>query len=248
MMSMEDDIYERGDFARNDCCAINRWPILLFLAALSIFLIGCHDIDSGSPSVGGPKAGDTALAFEEAFERMLSIDEKYNASFYTEALDVENVYSTEDFYFFDWNRTTVPLDNIPPMRSELRALQEEFMSLEGFTEKQLIRDIIDARILMLESQEAYHLALMLYPMGRASIRYDCALQQKYSKGLSEKYNESVALGKNATRLLDSRLNSRQDILPPLLTGENRPKFYDSPFAPIMIFSDSNIRLVGRICR
>jgi len=54
---------------------------------------------------------------EKAFNEMLDIDVKYGASFYTEALDVENVFSDGWTYYYDWERTIVSLDKIEEMKN-----------------------------------------------------------------------------------------------------------------------------------
>ena len=68
--------------------------------------------------------------FEREFRNVLNIDEKYNTSFYTEALDVENRFSDYRIYYFDWNRTIVDIKNIPVMIGELEDMRNEYYKEE----------------------------------------------------------------------------------------------------------------------
>lgn len=205
-----------------------RVKFIILLIAV-IFALGCQN----------------SYSFGDALGEIRVMDKKYNSSFYTEALDVENIFSDKRIYDFDWNRTIIRIDFVEPYKTELEALRERVKKAES-KDNASINLLIDARIKMLESQRLYEQGHDLWETGNAEKGFSC--KSKYDiMNLSNYYNESSIIGQDATSIFDDLLTnfivSRE-----FLTGKSRPKFYDSPFWPIRKFSINNKGYYEQLCK
>lgn len=183
--------------------------------------------------------------FERGFNEMLKLDKKYNASFYTEALDVENRFSDYRIYDFDWNRTIVSIEKVDMMVADLKKTEEKIKAMEETEDTKLVVMLLDSRIKMLESEKLYQLGLRIGEKGDAYGGFKCGDKQ-YILNLSRLFNESSTIGQEATGIWDDLL-TRYPKTRPFLTKDERPKFYDSPFWPIRRYSIRNMNISNQLC-
>ncbi|MEK6808114.1 MAG: hypothetical protein AABY14_00335, partial [Nanoarchaeota archaeon] len=172
------------------------------------------------------------------------LDRKYNTSLYTEALDVENVFSDTRIYDFDWNRTIIKPEYIGKYIQELILLRDNVQD-SVTKDKEVILIFIDARINMLNSEGLYSKGLNIGASGNSDKGFKCS-DKSLILNLSYYYNESSIIGQNATALIDKIL-THYPLTRDLLSGEKRPKFYDSPFWPIRKFAIRNKSTIEQLC-
>lgn len=185
-------------------------------------------------------------SFEKELRNVLDIDKKYGASFYTEALDVENRFSDYRIYYFDWNRTIVKSENIPLMIEELEKMRDDYYK-KGMTEdNKAILLFIKGRIKMLESQKMYLTGLSFGSKGDTYDGFRCS-EKPFILNTSYHFNESVEIGQEATSIFDKILTYFPQTRE-FLSKDNRPKFYDSPFWPIRKYSISNKAITEQLCK
>lgn len=208
---------------------------------LLLTLAGC------STNIGGMTLfGVDDNSFEREFNNVLSIDKKYDTSFYTEALDVENRFSDDRIYDFDWNRTIVKIENIPLMIEELEEMRNVYYKKEMTDDNKAVILFIKARIKMLKSQRMYLVGLSFGTEGDTSDGFRCS-ERPFIMNRSYYFNESVVIGEEATEIFDKLLthfSQTRDVL----SEDNRPKFYDSPFWPIKKHSMWNKAAVNQLCK
>ncbi len=185
-------------------------------------------------------------SFDKEFRKVLDLDKKYNASLYTEALDVENRFSSNRGYHFDWNRTIVDIEKIPLMVEELEKMRNDYYKKEMTEDNKAILLFIKARIEMLESERTYLTGLSIGAKGDTYYGFKCS-EKPYILEASHYFNESVRIGQEATDMLDKIL-TRFPQTRDFLSEDNRPKFYDSPFWPIREYSRSNRMAVEKVCK
>ena len=188
--------------------------------------------------------GDSS--FEKEFSNVLNIDEKYDTSFYTEALDVENRFSDNKIYDFDWDRTIVKIEDIPPMTEELEKMRNEYYKKEMTEDNKAILLFIKARIKMLESQRRYLIGQSFGTKGDTDDGFGCG-DRPSIMNTSHYFNESVEVGREATEIFDKLLTYFPQTRE-FLSKDNRPKFYDSPFWPIQKYSRWNRAAVEQLCK
>ena len=184
--------------------------------------------------------------FEKELKKVLELDSKYNASFYTEALDKENWFSDYKIYDFDWNRTTVNINDVPWMVEELEKMREEYYKKEMTDDNKAILLLIKARIKMLESQRMYLLGKALGTKGDTYDGFRCS-EKPFILNASHYFNESTRIGQEATGILDDLLTYFPQTRM-FLSESERPKFYDSPFWPIGKYAMWNKATVQQLCR
>ena len=185
-------------------------------------------------------------SFEKEFRKVLELDKKYNASFYTEALDVENRFSDHKIYDFDWNRTIVDIEKIPLMVKELEEMREYYNKKEMTEDNKAIVLFIEARIKMLESEMMYRIGKSFGSEGDTYDGFWCN-ERPFILNSSYHFNESVRIGQEATSILDKILTQSPQTRG-FLSREKRPKFYDSPFWPIKKYSVWNKATVEQLCK
>ena len=197
---------------------------------------------SGCPLITRP--GMEPYTFEMGFNEMLELDGEYNTSFHTEALDVENRFSNELIYYFDWDRTIIGMDHIKPMTHDLEAMKERIEGMESSEDEELVIKMIDTRIKMLESERLYKEGLKIGRKGDTVDGFKCG-DKPLVLSLSKLWNESTIIGQEVTKEWDGFLTDYPQTRAVL--GGNRPKFYDSPFWPIRKLSISNQNRIIRLC-
>ena len=142
--------------------------------------------------------------FEKEFKKIIELDKKYNTSFYTEALDVENRFSDHKIYDFDWNRTIISIGNIPLMVEELEKMREEYSKGEMTDDNKAIILFIEARVGMLESEKMYLIGSSFGSKGDSYDGFGCG-ERPYILNTSYHFNESVRIGQEASAIIDSIL-------------------------------------------
>ncbi len=190
-------------------------------------------------------AGCQSYQFKDAFAEMKQLDAKYNASFYTEALDVENVFSDVRIYDFDWERTIINPEVVDLYVADLNLVKEKVQNSDT-KDKEAIVKFIEGRKLMLESERLYLAGLAIGERGSALDSFSCK-DEPYIMNRSDYYNQSSIVGQNATALFDNILTHNPSTRE-FLTDKNRPKFYDSPFWPIRKFAINNKAAVSQLCK
>ena len=188
--------------------------------------------------------GCQRYTFESAFAEMSLIDKKYNTSFYTEALDVENVFSDNLIYDYDWERTILDENLIESYLQDMAQLRDS-VQRRNSEDMNAILMFIDARRNMLESERLYLKGLAVGDKGNSKKGLACK-NKEYVFLLSDYYNQSNIIGQNATAIMD-KLLTHYTVTKEFLSGDNRPKFYDSPFWPIRKFSIYNKDTVEQLC-
>ena len=183
--------------------------------------------------------------FKDAFNEILEMDKKYNTSFYTEALDVENAFSDTKIYYFDWNRTIISEEHIGSYITGLENLERKYAEADS-PDIIPISIIIDAREQMLEAERLYRQGLAIIERGNAMAGFSCK-DAPYITDLSYYYNQSSLVGQNVSFLLDGLLTN-YFVSREFLTGLKRPKFYDSPFWPIRKFAIKNLLTAEQLCK
>ncbi len=209
-----------------------------YLMILLILLV------SGCTIVGNVIAPE--YTFEKGFNEMLELDKKYNASFYTEALDVENRFSDVRIYYFDWNRTIIGLENVDGIIEELEEMKERVNGMKETKDTKLVIQLIDSRIRMLEAEKAYKLGIDIGGKGDTEDGFKCG-DKPFVIEASELFNESTVIGREVTGIWDDFLTDYPQTRP-FLTEDKRPKFYDSPFWPISRFSGQTLGRINRLCK
>lgn len=173
------------------------------------------------------------LTFEKGFNRLLSYDDKYNASFKLERL----------------NRTMVDLDLIDPFIQELEIFKEKLSKYEDNKDIQALTLLTDARINMLKSEKHFHLARNIGDIGIASGGFKCS-EEPYLINSAYYYNNSYIHGIKAYSQLDDLLNIYRDV-PNLrkLVGinETKVKFYSSPIFGAQGIATLNIDALSEFC-
>jgi len=211
----------------------------IFGLILILILAGCNT------QIGGMVIANKN-SFEREFKKVLAIDKKYDASFYTEALDVENRFSDVRIYDFDWDRTIVRIENIPLMIEELDKMRDVYYKKEMTEDNKAIILFIKARIKMLESQRMYLLGISFGSDGDTYDGFRCS-ERPYILNMSYYFNESATICQEATGIFDKLLTYFPQTRE-FFTNDNRPKFYDSPFWPIKKHSISNRATVEQLCK
>ena len=189
--------------------------------------------------------GCKPYGFRDAFAEASVLDEKYNTSIYTEALDVENVFSDNRIYSFDRERTLIKPDFIDNYIDDLVALRNKISGM-GATDREAMLIFIDARIHMLEAEKLYQEGLLLSETGNAYEAFSCKNKQDVFN-LTYYYNESSLIGQNATALFDKILTHYPSTRE-FISESKRPKFYDSPFWPIRRFAINNKYYAETLCK
>lgn len=176
---------------------------------------------------------------------MLTLDKKYNASFYTEALDVENRFSDYKIYDFDWDRAIVSIEKVDMMIVDLKKMEEKVKAMEETEDTKLVVMLLNSRIKMLESEKLYQLGLKIGEKGDTYGGFKCG-DKPYILNLSRLFNESSVIGQEVVGIWDNLLTNYPKTRL-FLTKDKRPKFYDSPFWPIIKYSTRNMGIVNNLC-
>ncbi len=205
----------------------------IFLAIL--LLVGCEN--KPNPLV--------SYEFKDAFNDVLELDKKYNTSFYTEALDVENVFSDLRIYYFDWNRTIIREDFIDSYQRDLAVLEKKYAEANS-SDVAAILIFFDARGQMIEAERLYLNGLAIKDRGNAFDGFSCK-DMPHVVNLTYFYNQSSLVGQNAASFFDDLLTGYPQTRS-FLSNEKRPKFYDSPFWPIRKFSINNLNTIEKVCK
>jgi len=207
---------------------------IFVLLLITVFISGCGGI-----------TGFASYSFKKGFNEMIKIDNVYNTSFYTEALDVENKFSDGELYFFDWDRTITNIDNIDSMIDDLNKLRTKVESMKKIKDTEALLLVIDARIKMLESERLYQLGQAIGDKGDAYYGFACK-DKLYVLNLSDYFNKSAIIGQESTSIFDKLLTHYPQTRE-FLSKENRPKFYDSPFWLITQYAINNKAIVEQSC-
>lgn len=207
---------------------------IFVLLLITVFISGCGGI-----------TGFASYSFEKGFNEMIKIDNRYNTSFYTEALDVENKFSDGWLFPFDWDRTLIDINNVDSMISDLSKLRTKIESMEKTKDTEALLLVIDARIKMLESERLYQIGQTIGDKGDAYGGFRCK-EKPYVLNLFYYFNESSMIGQESTDIFDKLLTDYPQTRG-FLSEENRPKFYDSPFWPIRRYAIYNKAIVEQLC-
>ena len=206
--------------------------------------------------------------FKQGFEEVLALDEKYNASFYDEAIDPGNRYNSSLFLPVQ-GRILVPLENIDPFIEDLDMIKDRISKEDPTSHTAALTEFIEFRKKMLDMQRYYQKgdikkeslvkgSLIAGPKRSAVISLRGF---KCSEGLdiyeaAEYYNKSANLGKEAVDMMDDMLNKyQQDPDVPAVVGldnsdpalTKRPKFIDGPFWPMIKVMNSNANRIKQLC-
>ena len=100
------------------------------------------------------------MTFEKGFHKILSYDERYNASFKFERL----------------NKTMVDMNNIDPFVEDLERLKLKLMNYENTLDVQALMTLTDTRINMLMSEKYFHLGRNIGDIGIAAGGFRCSEQ------------------------------------------------------------------------
>lgn len=178
------------------------------------------------------------FTFEEGFEEITKLDERYETSFKTEKLTTN----------------LVNYKNVDPYVKDLGELREEVSISIDKTyskEKEALLLFIDARALMLLSQKSYIMAETIGPRGLAEGEqgFSC-LDAGYLINGAYYINKSYGAGLEAYLLLDRLLGNYQTV-PTVwkLVGvnEEKPKFFYSNLGGMKTTVDRNILALEEFC-
>ena len=201
--------------------------------------------------------------FEQGFKEVLALDLKYNGSFYDEAIDPGNLYNSSLFLPVQ-GRILVPLENIDPFIIDLDLLKEKVSQMKVNNHTTAVLQLIELREKMLEMERYYVLGeaqkefLIAGPKRSEviSIRgFGCKEGPKIIE-TAEYYNTSANIGKEAVAILDNMLNNFQNNpnIPNIMGLDNkdpelnqRPKFIDSPFWPMIKVMNANAGRIKQLC-
>lgn len=178
------------------------------------------------------------FTFEEGFNEITNLDEKYETSFKTEKLTTD----------------LINYKNVDPYIEDLGKLREEVSISINKTyskEKEALLLFIDARALMLLSQKSYTMAQTIGPRGLAEGEqgFSC-LDAGYLINGAYYINKSYGAGLEAYLLLDKLLGNNQNtpnVWRLIGVNEEKPNFFYSSLGSLKITVDRNILALEEYC-
>jgi hypothetical protein len=178
------------------------------------------------------------FTFEEGFNEITKLDEKYETSFKTEKLPTD----------------LINYKNVDPYVKDLGELREEVANSIDKTyskEKEALLLFIDARALMLLSQKSYTMAETLGPRGLAEGEqgFSC-LDAGYLINGAYYINKSYSAGLEAYLLLDRLLGNNQNtsnVWELIGIDEEKPNFFYSNLGGMKITVERNIIALEDYC-
>jgi len=178
------------------------------------------------------------FTFEEGFNEIVKLDEKYGTSFKTEKLTTD----------------LINYKNVDPFIEDLGKLREEVVNSIEKTyskEKEALILFIDARALMILSQKSYTMAETIGPRGLAEGEqgFSC-LDAGYLINGAYYINKSYGTGLEAYLLLDRLLGNNQKT--PMVwelvgVNEEKPNFFYSDLGGMKTTVERNILALEEYC-
>ena len=189
--------------------------------------------------------GCKAYTFEEGFNKVILMDSSYNASFYKEALDVENNFHVAKLTEPDWDKHIVSIENAEAMLNELDEFRKELNEMRSTEDMEALKVFVDARKDMLLSEKLYK-EWEAYG-SKSSVRYGFKCGDRAAViEASDILNESIRTAYKAVRTLDALLGNYSDAID-YYGNDKRPKFYTSPLSLLSKEPGRNKRIIKKFC-
>lgn len=223
------------------------------LFSVVMLLSGCLQLLRTSPSSEQEQAPEEkrvsdlqfgeVKTFQDGFNEMAKIDEKYKTTFRQERLGT----------------FVVDQQDIVPMQRDLWRLVEHIKGTRDIDFEALSHDLnrtdvdltllfITARIEMLESERHFQLGYRFGNAGLVGDGFFCSERPFIIESIAA-FNESVKHGLNSTYYLDALLSDLNGTTPRVLIGvdDKKPEFYKAPFQTMGAQLKKNMDLVRSSC-
>lgn len=181
--------------------------------------------------------------FQDGFNEMAKIDEKYKAAFRRERLGTF-VVDQQDILFMQEDLQLF-VEHMKGTRDvDFEALSHDLNK----TDVDLVLLFIAARIEMLESERHFQLGYRYGKAGLVGDGFFCSEKPFIEESLAA-FNLSVRHGLNSTYYLDVLLSDINGTTPRALIGvdDKKPEFYKTPFQTMGVQLKKNVDLVRTGC-
>ena len=163
------------------------------------------------------------ITFKQGYDRIITLDEKYNASFREEII-------------MDGG-TVAPLENINAYINDLESMQSTYKKMPKTNDTLALINLTIGRTYMLESERYFQLFANIGSDGLVKYNFTCSQIGPLSQATNY-MEKSMSAANKAIAIFDDLLTLYPEITHPVLgTDNDKIKFYDSN----LLFLDMEIK-------